>query len=288
MESKLLVTANSKSQSIVNVIFWMFWKSLQQISMANQDIVVNCDILPRAASAERAVLRGVAWVGTHWRRTRSGMGRARTREWWGSGWRPGKLEKCINKASPLSLKKLFTQKCKSIYFLIILSWQVSYLDELERETEDPEGLCLLRPRGGEPMRPGLLLGDLDLRQGSFHSSGLLGNEPISFLGGGSIGPLKRKRGFRRRKKNAPVTWLSLTWQTSQWPIAFKRTLTFEVLFMKVKCVKLISIKNFHILSNKRCHWHGKVSIDVSSFHLGSTEAQVFLKQEYTSSFPEKQ
>lgn len=63
------------------------------------------------------------------------------------------------------------------------------LDELERETEDPEGLCLLRPRGGEPMRPGLLLGDLDLRQGSFHSSGLLGNEPISFLGGGSIGPL---------------------------------------------------------------------------------------------------
>ncbi len=197
---KLLVTANSKSQSIVNVIFWMFWKSLQQISMANQDIVVNCDILPRAASAERAVLRGVAWVGTHWRRTRSGMGRARTREWWGSGWRPGKLEKCINKASPLSLKELFTQKCKSIYFLILLSWQVSYLDELERETEDPEGLCLLRPRGGEPMRPGLLLGDLDLRQGSFHSSGLLGNEPISFLGGGSIGPLKRKRGFRRRKQ----------------------------------------------------------------------------------------
>lgn len=39
------------------------------------------------------------------------------------------------------------------------------------------------------MRPGLLLGDFDLRQGSFHSSGLLGMGIISFLGGGSIGPL---------------------------------------------------------------------------------------------------
>lgn len=47
------------------------------------------------------------------------------------------------------------------------------------------------------MRPGLLLGDFDLRQGSFHSSGLLGMGIISFLGGGSIGPLgrKEKKGF---------------------------------------------------------------------------------------------
>lgn len=63
------------------------------------------------------------------------------------------------------------------------------LDELERETDDPDGLCRLRPRGGEPMKPGRLLGDLDRHQGSFHSSGLLVTESMSFLVGGSIGPL---------------------------------------------------------------------------------------------------
>lgn len=47
------------------------------------------------------------------------------------------------------------------------------------------------------MRPGLLLGDFDLRQGSFHSSGLFGIGIISFLGGGSIGPLGRKKRKKR-------------------------------------------------------------------------------------------
>lgn len=79
---------------------------------------------------------------------------------------------------------------RNFLMFFLVSSSLSYLDELERETEDPEGLCRLRPRGGEPMRPGLLLGDLDLRQGSFHSSGLLGSGTISFLVGGSNGPLK--------------------------------------------------------------------------------------------------
>lgn len=40
------------------------------------------------------------------------------------------------------------------------------------------------------MRPGRRLGDFDLRQGSFHSSGRFTMGTISFLACGSIGPLK--------------------------------------------------------------------------------------------------
>lgn len=65
-----------------------------------------------------------------------------------------------------------------------------YLEELDRETEEPEGLCRRRPRGGDPS-PGRLLGDLDRRHGSFHSSGRLMTGTTSFFEGGSIGLLRR-------------------------------------------------------------------------------------------------
>ena len=68
----------------------------------------------------------------------------------------------------------------------------SYLEEFDRETEEPEGRCRRRPRGGEP-NPGRLLGDLDRRHGSFHSSGRLINGTISFFEGGSIGLLRRSK-----------------------------------------------------------------------------------------------
>lgn len=71
-----------------------------------------------------------------------------------------------------------------------------YRDELESDTDEPEGLCLLRPRGGDPMRPGLRLGDLDLRQGSFHSSGRFAMGMVSFFGCDSIGPLKKQNGYK--------------------------------------------------------------------------------------------
>lgn len=70
----------------------------------------------------------------------------------------------------------------------------SYLEELDRETEEPEGLCRRRPRGGDPT-PGRLLGDLDRRHGSFHSSGLLMTRMASFFKVGSTGLL---RGAKRR------------------------------------------------------------------------------------------
>lgn len=78
-----------------------------------------------------------------------------------------------------------------VYFSIILlkSIRSTYLEELDRETEEPEGLCLRRPRGGDP-RPGRLRGDLDRRQGSFHSSGRLITGAISFFKGGSMGLLR--------------------------------------------------------------------------------------------------
>ena len=56
------------------------------------------------------------------------------------------------------------------------------------DTEEPEGRWRRRPRGGEPMGC-RLRGDLDLRQGSFHSSGRLIMGMASFLGIGSIGLL---------------------------------------------------------------------------------------------------
>lgn len=64
--------------------------------------------------------------------------------------------------------------------------------------EEPEGLCRRRPRGGDPS-PGRLLGDLDRRHGSFHSSGRLITVTTSFFEGGSIGllggTLRGDRGF---------------------------------------------------------------------------------------------
>lgn len=45
------------------------------------------------------------------------------------------------------------------------------------------------------MRPGLRLGDLDLRQGSFHSSGRLIMGTDSFFGCDSIGPLENRKGY---------------------------------------------------------------------------------------------
>ena len=75
-------------------------------------------------------------------------------------------------------------------------WIESYLDELDSDTEDPEGRCRRRPRGGDPDMPGSLLGDLDRRQGSFHSSGRLDMGISSFLEGGSI--IGRLRGWERK------------------------------------------------------------------------------------------
>lgn len=74
----------------------------------------------------------------------------------------------------------------------------SYLEELDRETEEPEGLCLRRPRGGDPT-PGRLLGDLDRRHGSFHSSGRLMTRTASFFRLGSTGLL---RGAERGSESA--------------------------------------------------------------------------------------
>lgn len=45
------------------------------------------------------------------------------------------------------------------------------------------------------MRPGLRLGDFDLRQGSFHSSGRLTMGTVSFFGCDSIGPLEKRNGY---------------------------------------------------------------------------------------------
>lgn len=75
-----------------------------------------------------------------------------------------------------------------------LSDNKHYRDEFEREMDEPEGLCLLRPRGGDPIRPGLRRGDFDRRQGSFHSSGRLIMGTVSFFGCDSIGPLEKKNG----------------------------------------------------------------------------------------------
>lgn len=71
-----------------------------------------------------------------------------------------------------------------------------YRDVLESDTDEPEGLCRLRPRVGDPMRPGLRLGDFDLRQGSFHSSGRFTMGTVSFFGCNSIGPLEKRNGYR--------------------------------------------------------------------------------------------
>lgn len=45
-----------------------------------------------------------------------------------------------------------------------------YLDEPDTETDEPDVLRRLRPRPGDAVETGLFLGDLDRRQGSFHSS----------------------------------------------------------------------------------------------------------------------
>ena len=74
----------------------------------------------------------------------------------------------------------------------------SHLEELDRETEEPEGLCCRRPRGGDPT-PGRLLGDLDRRHGSFHSSGRLMTRTASFFRLGSTGLLRGAEGGATRR-----------------------------------------------------------------------------------------
>ena len=80
----------------------------------------------------------------------------------------------------------------ALWLSSLISWlkRRSYLEELDIETEEPEGRWRRRSRGGEP-GPGRLLGDLDRRQGSFHSSGRLMTGRSSFFKGGSIGLLRR-------------------------------------------------------------------------------------------------
>lgn len=83
------------------------------------------------------------------------------------------------------------QLIKSLKWHVVYDVQ-SYRDELESDTDEPEGLCRLRPRGGDPVRPGLRLGDFDLRHGSFHSSGRFTMGTVSFFGCSSNGPLEKK------------------------------------------------------------------------------------------------
>lgn len=79
----------------------------------------------------------------------------------------------------------------------------SYLEELDTEAEEPEGLCRRRPRGGDPT-PGRLLGDLDRRHGSFHSSGRLMTRTASFFMLGSTG-LLRSKGDRPQSSPAGIS-----------------------------------------------------------------------------------
>lgn len=61
-----------------------------------------------------------------------------------------------------------------------------YLEELEAEADEAEVLRRLRARLGETDTPSFFLGDLDRRQGSFHSSARFTcgpTEVVSFFGG---------------------------------------------------------------------------------------------------------
>lgn len=96
--------------------------------------------------------------------------------------------------------------CVYVIIILLKSIRSTYLEELDRETEEPEGLCLRRPRGGDP-RPGRLRGDLDRRQGSFHSSGRLITGAISFFKGGSMGLLRGLKQFMVWKTHMIDNWL---------------------------------------------------------------------------------
>lgn len=64
--------------------------------------------------------------------------------------------------------------------------QPSHLEELEAEADEADVFRRLRARLGETDTPSFFLGDLDRRQGSFHSSARFTCGPVevaSFFGG---------------------------------------------------------------------------------------------------------
>lgn len=66
------------------------------------------------------------------------------------------------------------------------SADLSYLEELEAEADEADVFRRRRARLGETDTPSFFFGDLDRRQGSFHSSALFTWGPVdavSFFGG---------------------------------------------------------------------------------------------------------
>lgn len=138
---------------------------------------------PGAAAAEGAVLGGVAGVGAEGGGAAAGAGRPRARVGGRAGRRPAKHTFGEGLSRPTQTKP------ETI--------GLPDLEELDRDTEEPDGLCRRRPRGGDPT-PGRLLGDLDRRHGSFHSSGRLMTRTASFFKLGSTGLLRGAKGARER------------------------------------------------------------------------------------------